>query len=519
MLESETTIEPGIVGVVRPVLLLPKGIRDRLTPQQLRAVLAHEHVHLERRDNLTASLHMIVEAIFWFHPLVWWIGARLITERERACDEAAVKRLESREGYADGILGVCKFYVAPPLRSTSAVSGGDLRRRIETILLGSDPEELSMSKKTLLTAFLVAVVLGPVLLGAFQPLEAQTTSSGGSASEWRNSPYVRSLYEQARAEGEVRILGFDRRGLNWMQQAIAEEFPGIRVTVAPVLEHLSVINGQVAEGRPLPYDVAQTSLMEAQVFSDLGLLAPMDWSAFGVSSDRVVPGGWFAYTNNFVFTIAYDRNRVGERISLAPRGSPLNRPIPSTWRELLQPEFKGLLATNPAMIVRLVAGLGVAWGPYEAEAYARELVATQQTLVRFGDAALIMLDDDMNYPNYVGMAHTATELWVRAGLPVRYVVPEPVIMEQQGPAVFATAPHPAAAKLIAGYLASPEGIAARQKHSYSVDLRPESRDPMAVALREQADDIVYDSPATARDRARSFGAAHSILRTGPVADR
>jgi ABC-type Fe3+ transport system substrate-binding protein len=259
--------------------------------------------------------------------------------------------------------------------------------------------------------------------------------------------------------------------------------------------------------------------MEAQVFSDLGLLAPMDWSAFGVSSDRVVPGGWFAYTNNFVFTIAYDRNRVGERISLAPRGSPLNRPIPSTWRELLQPEFKGLLATNPAMIVRLVAGLGVAWGPYEAEAYARELVATQQTLVRFGDAALIMLDDDMNYPYYVGMAHTATELWVRAGLPVRYVVPEPVIMEQQGPAVFATAPHPAAAKLIAGYLASPEGIAARQKYSYSVDLRPESRDPMAVALREQADDIVYDSPATARDRARSFGAAHSILRTGPVADR
>jgi Zn-dependent protease with chaperone function len=64
MLESETTIEPGIVGVVRPVLLLPKGISDRLTPQQLRAVLAHEHVHLERRDNLTASLHMIVEAIF-----------------------------------------------------------------------------------------------------------------------------------------------------------------------------------------------------------------------------------------------------------------------------------------------------------------------------------------------------------------------------------------------------------------------------------------------------------------------
>src|SRR5690606_16462358 len=224
-----------------------------------------------------------------------------------------------------------------------------------------------------------------------------------------------------------------------------------------------------------------------------------------------VPGGWFAYTNNFVFTVAYDRNRAGEIIPEAPRGSPLNRPIPSTWRELLQPEFKGLLATNPAMIKRLVAGLGTAWGPYEAEAFARDLMTNQQMLVQFGDAALIMLDGNKSYPYYIGMAHTATELWVRAGLPIRYVVPEPVIMEQQGPAVFATAPHPAAARLIAGYLASPEGIAAREKYSYSVDLRPESSEPMAVALREQGRDIVYDSPATARDRARLFGTAPSIL--------
>ena len=43
--------------------------------------------HIVRRDNLLALMQMLVSAVFWFHPLVWWIGARLVDERERACDE------------------------------------------------------------------------------------------------------------------------------------------------------------------------------------------------------------------------------------------------------------------------------------------------------------------------------------------------------------------------------------------------------------------------------------------------
>jgi bla regulator protein BlaR1 len=68
-------------------LLLPAGITDRLTPPQLKAIVAHELCHVRRRDNLATALHMGVEALFWFHPLVWWLGARLMEERERACDE------------------------------------------------------------------------------------------------------------------------------------------------------------------------------------------------------------------------------------------------------------------------------------------------------------------------------------------------------------------------------------------------------------------------------------------------
>jgi bla regulator protein BlaR1 len=72
-MSSAARLEPGVFGISEPVLLLPEGITDRLTPAQLEAILAHEMCHVRRRDNLTAAIHMVVETLFWFHPLVWWI--------------------------------------------------------------------------------------------------------------------------------------------------------------------------------------------------------------------------------------------------------------------------------------------------------------------------------------------------------------------------------------------------------------------------------------------------------------
>lgn len=66
---------------------------------------------------------MLVESIFWFHPLVWWLGARLVEERERACDETVLERGANPRGYAQAILKVCQFYMASKLACVSGVSG------------------------------------------------------------------------------------------------------------------------------------------------------------------------------------------------------------------------------------------------------------------------------------------------------------------------------------------------------------------------------------------------------------
>jgi beta-lactamase regulating signal transducer with metallopeptidase domain len=162
---SPGLLEPGVVGLFSPVLLLPEGIVERLTPSQLEAVLVHELCHVRRRDNLFASIHMIVESIFWFHPLVWWIGARLVEERERACDEAVLSLGSEPRIYADAIVNVCRLYVESPLVCVSGVTGANLKRRIAAIMTNHTGEGLNRAKKFLLAGAGITALAVPVAIG------------------------------------------------------------------------------------------------------------------------------------------------------------------------------------------------------------------------------------------------------------------------------------------------------------------------------------------------------------------
>jgi len=134
ILLSSGSLEPGIFGIARPVLLWPEGISEHLDDAHLQAIVAHEVCHVRRRDNLAAAIHMLVEAIFWFHPLMWWVGTRLVDERERACDEDVLEMGTQRQVYAESILKTCEFCVEAPLACMSGVTGADLKKRIVRIM-------------------------------------------------------------------------------------------------------------------------------------------------------------------------------------------------------------------------------------------------------------------------------------------------------------------------------------------------------------------------------------------------
>ena len=171
------------MGLLHPILLVPADIMTRLTPHQLEAVLAHEFCDARRCHNLTAAIHMIVEAVFWFHPLVWWIGSRLVEERERACDEEVLRRGTDPQIYAEGILIICKSYLESRLYPVSGVRGSNLKKRIETILTGRIPSGLSSIRKVALVATGLAALVAPVVVGLVHtpPIQAQSQPPGRNA--------------------------------------------------------------------------------------------------------------------------------------------------------------------------------------------------------------------------------------------------------------------------------------------------------------------------------------------------
>jgi uncharacterized protein (TIGR03435 family) len=180
VLSSPSIFEPGVFGVFRPVLLLPAGIGDRLAPTELQAILAHELCHVRRRDNLSAVIHMVVEAVFWFHPLVWWLGTRLVDERERACDEEVLRRGNEAETYAEGILKVCELYLQSPLECAAGVTGSNLKKRIEAIMANRPKLNLNLSKKAGLTLAGLVAIATPVIVGITHATELRAQAQSGA---------------------------------------------------------------------------------------------------------------------------------------------------------------------------------------------------------------------------------------------------------------------------------------------------------------------------------------------------
>jgi GWxTD domain-containing protein len=172
ILSSTVAKEPGVFGIVRPALLLPVDIARTLSDAQLNAVIAHEVIHVRRRDNLAAAVHTAVQALFWFHPLVWWLGNRLVDERERACDEAVLQSGHAPEDYAEGILKVCRSNVMTPA-CLAGVSGSNLRKRIEVIMENQRIRRLTAGKKSLLILGAAGVLIVPVFAGMMTAAEMQ----------------------------------------------------------------------------------------------------------------------------------------------------------------------------------------------------------------------------------------------------------------------------------------------------------------------------------------------------------
>ncbi|HEV3036583.1 MAG TPA: M56 family metallopeptidase [Candidatus Angelobacter sp.] len=243
LFSSDAALEPGIVGIVRPVLLLPAGMSDHLTDAQLEAIMTHELCHVGRRDNMIAALHMVVEAMFWFHPLVWWVGSRLVDERERACDEEVLRTGSDPQVYAQGILKVCEFCLDSPLVCVAGVTGSNLKKRIEEIMMHRIVHQLELKKKLLLAVAGTAAITLPVVFGVFHalPLPALPLRPVSSLAQSRAGQFE-SIYVQPNKDGTPGL----REDFGWTH----DSFQATNATLTMLIRWAYGVSGSQVSGGP-----------------------------------------------------------------------------------------------------------------------------------------------------------------------------------------------------------------------------------------------------------------------------
>lgn len=342
---SASSLEPGLIGIVRPVLLLPEGLMERLSAEEMQAILTHEFCHLRRRDNLTFALHMITQTLFWFYPLTSWLGRRLVIERERACDEMVLAAGHDAGAYGASILKVCRFAVPGPLGFTAGVLGPDLQSRVGRILDGCTTIPMNGARKLLLAAAGAAPLIGPIGLGLLNSpsVDAQPSSEASGSAVPTPTERARLLAEQEQPRTEVPFhpKDFDRF-VGYYQLAASA---GYFVHVWRSEDHFySQLTGQppVEEFPAGPTEFFDT-------------VAPVQWTyvigPHGEVTEAVLHQDGFLYSWPRVSKATYDADTAALQQRIAD-----NRPSPGT-EEALRRQIDAMEGTGHPLYAQMDAQL------------------------------------------------------------------------------------------------------------------------------------------------------------------
>ena len=126
----------------RPRLIIPEGLWKQLDGQQRSTLLVHELSHLRRGDHYVRVLELVATALFWWHPLVWWMRGPLRDVEEQCCDAWVVWALpDAVRSYAETLLDTLEFLQKSgrpePLLASGLGNVPHLRRRLTMIMTGS----------------------------------------------------------------------------------------------------------------------------------------------------------------------------------------------------------------------------------------------------------------------------------------------------------------------------------------------------------------------------------------------
>lgn len=200
---SPQCISPVTVGFLRPVVIFPQNWRA-WEEARLKSILTHEEEHARRHDSLTQWFALLNRALFWFHPVAWWLEQKLSGLAEEACDDAVLVRGHNPREYGECLLDLARSVSRSGARLNvvgMTAPGGFLRRRLRKIIeVGPQPRTSGAWMGFVATVCAVTCVVvatgtlghaGPKLATANQNASQSSTAKPKAVADEPSQPSCR----------------------------------------------------------------------------------------------------------------------------------------------------------------------------------------------------------------------------------------------------------------------------------------------------------------------------------------
>jgi len=109
LLESAIIKVPAVVGFLKPTILVPLGLINNLSQEEVESILMHELAHIRRKDYLFNLLQCFIDIIFFFNPAVLWISSLIRNERENCCDDIAISETKNKKQFIQALVSFHQY--------------------------------------------------------------------------------------------------------------------------------------------------------------------------------------------------------------------------------------------------------------------------------------------------------------------------------------------------------------------------------------------------------------------------
>lgn len=205
---------PFTTGWLRPAVLFPEALLRELEDSQILAILAHELAHIKRNDFLVNLIQTLLCILFFYHPGVWWMSARIKDEREHCCDDLAIQLTQQPLGYAKTLIHLKEKEMNITNKVAVAFTGSKpqgFRQRITRLVSGY--LRTATYSEGVITAFILVFMMGTAVFASQYhldelPTKAQAIDSAAQGPSKQDSPILANGDHDTDVDTEAQAEAF-----------------------------------------------------------------------------------------------------------------------------------------------------------------------------------------------------------------------------------------------------------------------------------------------------------------------